>query len=155
MQTQLNLLLLWLILKLDTFSLVRVFTNNKKISVFSNTLQYFSFHAHSALSLFVYTATEISISAKRFFFFFLLDVCRSIHLHTNSKIITVEIQSLDCNNDTKKQQELSSSCIVSKSPGHEFMNLELSSCFGNTMLPNFFFLYVLFSFFFFPLLIYI
>ncbi|EOB08741.1 hypothetical protein Anapl_06986 [Anas platyrhynchos] len=44
------------------------------------------------------------------------DVCRSIHLHTNSKSITVEIQSLNCNNDTKKQQELSSSCIVSKSP---------------------------------------
>lgn len=95
---------------------------------------------------------------KEIFFFFLLDVCRSIHLHTNSKSITVEIQSLNCNNDTKKQQELSSSCIVSKSPCREFMSLELSSCFGNTMAGSqffkrvfvfFFFLYVLFFVFLF------
>lgn len=43
-------------------------------------------------------------------------VCRSSHLHTNSSSTAAEIQPLDCNKDTTKQQELGNSCIVTKSP---------------------------------------
>lgn len=56
------------------------------------------------------------LMAKEVFFF--ADVCRSSHLYTNSRCTAAEIQPLDCNNDTTKQQELGNSCIVTKSPCH-------------------------------------
>lgn len=54
--------------------------------------------------------------AKEVLFF--VDVCRRRKLHTNSRSTAAEIQPLDCNNDTTKQQELGYSCIVTKSSCH-------------------------------------
>lgn len=70
----------------------------------------------TGFDLSIYTATAISINGKRGFLF--ADVCRSSHLHTNSRCTAAEIKPLDCNNDTTKQQELGNSCIVTKSPCH-------------------------------------
>lgn len=58
--------------------------------------------------------------AKEVLFF--VDACRRRKLHTNSRSTAAEIQPLDCNNDTTKQQELGYSCIVTKSSCHSLID---------------------------------